>query len=91
MNMMTNQANAERLFPQSNSKHEDSVSYKFNLKCQDRFNNNPDTREWLNLQNKFDHSSSEFKIFQALLDKKKTVVVKIGTSIVCPNMFCNTE
>jgi len=72
--------NVVRLYPYSNSKSS-SGNYKFKLGCQDKITEEtPTTKEWLELTNQFSHSSDEYKIFQGLLEKRKHVVVKVGSS-----------
>ena len=69
--------NQSRLSPHNN---EDSFKYKLN--CQSKIDSNidnPETKEWLELQSKIKHMSSDYKLFKGLLDKNKSIVVKIGT------------
>lgn len=56
-----------------------SNSYKFKLSCQERITEQtPTTIEWLKLMEQFNHESENVKIFQALLESNKKVVVKVG-------------
>lgn len=72
--------NVERLYPFSNSKSS-SGSYKFKLGCQEKIaKETPTTKEWLELSSQFVHASNDYKIYQALLEKRKHVVVKVGTN-----------
>jgi hypothetical protein len=73
-------ANVERLRPYSNSKSS-SGSRKFKVNCQEKIaKETPTTKEWLELLSQFSHSSDDYKIFEALLENRKHVVVKIGVS-----------
>lgn len=57
------------------------TSYKFNLSCDEKAKDlDYDTREWIQIQSQFDHSSSDYKIFSGLLDNNKNIVVKIGNT-----------
>ena len=68
---------AERLYP-SKQNNKKSASYKYKLSCQDRIlHESPSTKDWLEILKHFDHDSENVKIFQALLEKQKQVVVKI--------------
>ena len=51
---------------------------KLKINCQNRVGSNPETKDWLELTSKFDHSSSDFKIYTGLLDKRNNIVAKIG-------------
>ena len=63
-----------------NSRHDPDDGYKYVIDCQSKVSAvDPDTRDWLELLSQFDHTSDEFKIFQAMLEKKRKVVVKVGT------------
>jgi serine/threonine protein kinase len=58
-----------------------TTSYKFNLSCAEKAKElQYDTQEWLQIQSQFDHSSDDYKIFSALLEGKKNIVVKVGTA-----------
>ena len=66
----------ERLYRLTNSQSKTS-SYKYKLQCQDKITNEKTTTDdWL----RFNHDSQDIKIFEALLEKKKHVVVKVGLS-----------
>ena len=55
---------------------------KFKLGCSDLITDeHPDTRDWLTIESKFDHASSEYKIYKGLLNKDKRAVVKVGNNI----------
>jgi len=72
--------NVVRLYPYSNSKSS-SGNYKFKLGCQEKITKEtPTTKEWLELTNQFAHSSDDYKIYEGLLEKRKHVVVKVGSS-----------
>ena len=76
---------AERLYQLANAPKSKSNSYKYKLTCQDKINKDtPSTDDWLELLKHLDHESDSVKIFQALLDKTKNVIVKVGlgTNIV---------
>ena len=63
-----------------NSQHDPDDGYKYVINCQQKVSgDDPDTRDWLELSSQFDHTSDEFKIFQAILEKRRKVVVKVGT------------
>jgi serine/threonine protein kinase len=53
-------------------------TYKFKLTCQENIDENNDTRSWIKLMSQIDHTSGDYKIFTALLEDKKSIVVKIG-------------
>lgn len=70
--------NAEKLVPARTSSPK-SNSYKFKLSCQERITEQtPSTIEWLKLMEQFNHDSDNVKLFKALLESKKVVVVKVG-------------
>ena len=69
--------NQSRLSP-----HNNEESFKYKLNCQSKIDtdvDNPETKEWLQLQSKIKHMSSDYKLFRGLLDKTKSIVVKIGS------------
>ena len=67
-----------QLVPQSNSKHINS-NYKYKINCQEKITaENPTSEKWLQILNKIDHASNDFKILIALYEKKDSIVVKIG-------------
>jgi hypothetical protein len=71
---------AELLQPYNNSRHNNNTSFKYKLDCQKNIDSNdPDTKEWLSLLSQIEHKSDDFKLFIGLLEKKKNIVVKIGT------------
>lgn len=56
-------------------------SYKLKLDCQARIKwDEPETRDWLELTQKFDHQSPDYVIFKGLLEKRHSVVAKIAFS-----------
>lgn len=69
---------ATRLFPYQNSKNKTRNSMKLNINCNERIEKNPVTKDWLELTKKFDHTSDYFKIYTGLLDKRNSIVAKIG-------------
>jgi len=69
---------ATRLSPNTNANSK-SESYKYKLTCQDKISDDsPSTKDWLELLKDFNHNSTDVKLFEALLEKQKHVVVKIG-------------
>lgn len=71
--------NVNYLYPESNSQHESINSYKYNLNCKGKINDDdPNTQNWLEIQESFDHQSNDFKIFTGILEKQHNIVVKIG-------------
>jgi len=69
---------AERLYPLTSSPSK-SHSYKYKLQCQEKLTkDSPSTKDWLQLTKRFEHDSTNVKIFAALLEKRKHVVVKVG-------------
>lgn len=69
--------NASRLY--SNSPNRSNSAHKLHLNCQSKIDDsNPDTKEWLALEEKFDHSSSDYHIYRGLLEKKTPIVAKIS-------------
>ena len=70
---------ALRLYQTRNSKNQHNT-FKYRINCQERTNH--DTSDWLQILSKIDHTSSEYKIFKGLLEKKTAIVVKIGGNIL---------
>ena len=79
---------ASLLQPDRNSKHNDNNSFKYKLDCQTLIDNhkktntntdtNPDTQNWLHLVKQIEHDSPDYTLYNALLEKHKQIVVKIG-------------
>jgi hypothetical protein len=71
--------NATLLSPNRLSLHNNEDSYKYKLDCQSRINpDNPETKEWLEIQSKINHIG-DVKLFNGILEKEKSIIVKIGT------------
>ena len=63
----------QEMYRSSNhSNNNNNNTYKFKLDCSGDMSS-------VSLIQKFDHHSSDFKIFQGLLDERKKIVVKVGT------------
>ena len=62
------------------SNNNNSNTFKYKLECQDIIDKsvNPETKDWLMLQNQIIHDSDEYTLFNALLEQNKQIVVKIG-------------
>ena len=75
---------ASLLQPDRNSKHNDNNSFKYKLDCQTLIDNHkntsPDTENWLYLVKQIEHDSPDYILYNALLEKNKEIVVKIGPS-----------
>jgi len=71
---------ANRLYPTHNSRNHNTFKYKLN--CQEKIDSSKDTKEWLELFKIIPHDSPDYKLFHALLEKEKHIVVKIGPSIL---------
>ncbi len=79
---------ASLLQPDRNSKHNDNNSFKYKLDCQTLIDNHkntsPDTENWLHLVKQIEHDSPDYilynALYNALLEKNKEIVVKIGPS-----------
>ena len=69
---------AIRLPPNRTSPHKNENSFKYHINCQERIQENPETKSWLELESKFEHDSPDYKIYKALLDKRQQIVAKIG-------------
>lgn len=69
---------ATRLYSNQNDKNKPRNSMKLKINCRERIATNPETRDWLELTSKFDHTSSDFKIYTGLLEKRTNIVAKIG-------------
>ena len=73
---------ASLLQPDRNSKHNDNNSFKYKLDCQTLIDNHkntgPDTENWLHLVKQIEHDSPDYILYNALLEKHKQIVVKIG-------------
>ena len=71
--------NATLLSPNRLSLHNNEDSFKYKLDCQTRINpDNPETKEWLEIQSKINHFG-DVKLFNGILEKEKSIIVKIGT------------
>jgi hypothetical protein len=70
---------ANRLYSTNNSNHN---TFKYKIDCQAKLSNNSDTKDWLELIKVIPHDSPDYKLFTALLEKEKEIVVKIGPSIL---------
>ena len=68
------------LLPQQNSKNKARSSTKLKINCKERLSGTAATVDWLELTKMFDHTSSDFKIYTGLLDKRAHIVAKIGLS-----------
>ena len=68
--------NANRLY--STSPERSNNSYKLHLNCQSKIVESPDTKDWLELEEKIDHSSADYHIYRGLLEKKKSIVAKVS-------------
>jgi len=67
--------NRHRFSPNNN---EDS--FKYILDCQSRIDPlNPETKDWLTLDSQISKDSTDYTLFTGLLEKKKSIVVKIGS------------
>jgi len=77
----------------SKSPHNNEDSYKYKLEtCQSNIDkhdknnensDNPETKDWLNLEKQISHDSEEYTLFNAfLIEKKKSIVVKIGPELL---------
>jgi len=71
---------ANRLYPTHNSTNHNTFKYKLN--CQEKIDSSKYTKEWLELFKIIPHDSPDYKLFHALLEKEKHIVVKIGPSIL---------
>jgi hypothetical protein len=82
---------ANRLYPTNNSRS-NGESAKFIINCQARVNSSPtkDTRDWLELTKMFAHDSPTYRIYEALIEHKKHIVAKIGTSVLEKEMQIGT-
>jgi len=74
----------EQLNSSRNSKHNNNNSFKYKLDCQTLIDKHketdtsPDTKDWLNLLKQIEHDSPDYTLYNALLEKHKQIVVKIG-------------
>jgi len=77
---MSNTKSVVLLSPSRNSKHNNNNSIKYKLDCQTIIDKseNVDTKEWLNLEKQIEHDSEDYILYNALLEKNKQIVVKIG-------------
>jgi hypothetical protein len=76
-------SNASMMYSTSNSNHKNKNSIKYQIDCQKRITpETPETKEWIELTSKIDHSSSDYKIYIGLLEKKIDIVAKIGNSVL---------
>lgn len=69
---------ATRLYPHNTSQNINRNSIKIKIDCKNLIASNPETKDWLELVYKFNHDSSNIKVYKALLDKNKNIVAKIG-------------
>lgn len=77
--MANNNFNATLLSPNRLSLHNNEDSFKYKLECQSKIDpENPETKEWLEIQSKLNHFG-DVKLFTGILEQKKTIIVKIGT------------
>ena len=79
--MAESKVSASLLNPSRNSKHNNNNSMKYKLDCQniiDKSKSISDTRDWLNLEKQIEHDSEDYTLYNALLEKQKQIVVKIG-------------
>ena len=62
------------------SNNNNSNTFKYKLECQDIIDKseNPETKEWLHLLKQIEHDSEEYTLFNALFEKNKQIVIKIG-------------
>lgn len=68
-----------QLYPLKNSPNKASNAIKIKIDCQERITpTTPLTEDWLELTRKIDHTSSDFKIYEGLLEKRNHIVAKIG-------------
>lgn len=74
---------ANRLYP-TNTSRSNNETAKFVIDCQARVNSSPtqDTRDWLELSSQIIRGQSNYKIYKAILEKKKKVVAKIGSEVL---------
>lgn len=74
---------ANRLYPTNNSRS-NSESAKFVIDCQARVNSSPtqDTRDWLELSSQIIRGQSNYKIYKAIIERRKKVVAKIGSDVL---------
>ena len=68
--------NANKLH--STSPDRSNKAYKLQLNCQSKIGDSPDTKNWLELEEKFDHSSADYHVYKGILEKKKNVVAKVS-------------
>ena len=72
--------NATNLNRNRSSPNNSNDSFKYKLDCQSRIDPvNPETKDWLTLENQISKDSTEYTLFSGLLEKKKSIVVKIGS------------
>ena len=77
--MTYNNVNATLLNPNRLSLHNNEDSFKYKLDWQSKIDpENPETKEWLEIQSKLKHFG-DVKLFNGILEKKKFIIVKIGT------------
>jgi hypothetical protein len=69
---------ANRLYSDRNN---NSNKFSITESCK-KVSSDRNTRDWLELESLFDHESPNFRIYKSLLEKRKTVVVKIGPAIL---------
>jgi hypothetical protein len=64
----------------SNSRHNNENSLKYRLNCQSRIDpEDPETKSWLELTHLFKpDKSDQFRVFKGLLEKRRTIVAKVG-------------
>ena len=70
---------ANRLYSNNSINHN---TFKYKLNCQKKIDDTRDTKDWLELLRIINHDSPNYKVFTALLEKEKHIVVKIGPSIL---------
>ena len=77
---LNNPLNATYLNRNRGSPNNNNNSFKYKLDCQSRIDPvNPETKDWLSLETQISKDSTEYTLFTGLLDKKKSIVVKIGS------------
>lgn len=73
---------AIRLYPSKNNIRNNTNSIKYSVNCQSKIDTNNDTADLLDIISTIDATSSDYKLFKGLLEKKEKIVIKIGSSIL---------
>jgi len=68
-----------RLYPSKNTIRNNS-SIKYSVNCQSKIDTSNDTKDLLDIFSQIDATSSDYKLFKGLLEKKESIVIKIGSS-----------